>query len=192
MIINFHCFGKGCSMVANRCKSLLYIAISLFTSYAYAKTIQVAHTVKAFLSDKQKHALTSLGEKIELCSKKEKMNTIILSPTHLKKSKITLKDFKIATMALNYRNYRHCIEDEENTFMYYTLLQYNESTQQNVVDETMTKTILMTLPSHEILEALSHYEVLPKKVKEYFKEHIGSEPFDIIKTSLPVFNAFRK
>lgn len=177
-------------MAVNRL--MIILCIGMCICYSYADTTKSSDNVNNFLSKKIENTLAKLAEKIEYCTKQEQISTLTISANNLQKENITVEDFKIATTALNYRNYRHCIEDEENTFLYYNLLQYSESMKQNVVDEEMLNAILMSLPSHEILEALSRYEVLPKKIKEYFEERIGLEPFDIVKTSLPVFKSFRK
>ena len=52
--------------------------------------------------------------------------------------------------------------------------------------------LLKSLPSDEVLEAMAEYEMLPSKVKTYFEKHIGLEPFDIVKVSMPIFEYYRK
>jgi len=52
--------------------------------------------------------------------------------------------------------------------------------------------LLTSLPSQEVLESVAKYNMLPVKVKSYFEQHIGKEPFNIVKVSIPIFEYFRK
>ena len=109
----------------------------------------------------------------------------------IKDLNITMSDFKVAIMALNHRNYRQCIEKEEGDFIYAYLTQYNLNRENGKVKKDALKPLLTSLPSEEVLDAQMQYALLPPSKKKYFENTIGTNPFDIIKVSLPVFNYFR-
>ena len=176
-------------MVANK---LFFIFIVSICSLVEAKTIVKPNNIDIYINNEVKTALGKLGEQIDVCHNKEKVNTLVIDPKKLQELNITIENFKVATMALDYRNNRQCIEKEENTLMYAYLLQYKIKMDDTMVEKDALKPILMSLPSDEVIEALSKYNVLPAEVKSYFEKTIGSDPFDIVKVSLPVFNAFRK
>ena len=157
-----------------------------------AETLVKPNNIDTYVNNEVKIALAKLGEQIDVCRIKEKENTLIIDPQKLQELNITIENFKVATMALHYRNNRKCIEKEENALIYAYLLQYKIKMDDTVVEKDALKPILMSLPSDEEIEALSKYNVLPAEVKLYFEKTIGSDPFDIVKVSLPVFNAFRK
>jgi len=175
-------------VVNNRFFITTFITL-FFASFIYGKTITEA---ERYVSKNVKEALVALSAQTEICKDKEKNTLVKITPDSLKEANISIDTFKVATMALNHINYTNCIDKEEKSFLYYSLIAYNMQKQNSIEDKDTLSASLILLPSNEVLQALAKYENLSQSIKAYFEKVIGSEPFDIIKVSMPVLDSLHK
>jgi len=164
----------------------MFIAL-LFTSFIYGTTIH-----EMYVSKNIKQALVKLSTQTEICKDKEKNTLVTITPSSLKEANISIDTFRIATMALNYINYSNCIDKEKKSFLYYSMIDYSIKKKKNIEDKDSLTASLILLPSNEVLQVLAKYEDLTQSIKAYFEKAIGTEPFDIIKVSMPVLDSLHK
>lgn len=174
-------------MVANKI-FCTFCMVLLFMPGLYAKE---DITTQDYVEKNLNKSLVLLGDKIRVCREKEEKNPLEIVPKSLQESNITVEDFQIATKALNYTNNTLCIEKEMNHYMYHALIVY-KLLDGNIDNKEILDSVLISLPSKDIVQAIAKYESFPSYKKEYFQKNIGSTPFDIVKISLPILKAFRK
>jgi hypothetical protein len=72
------------------------------------------------------------------------------------------------------------------------MLAYSMQKGDSLPDNDTLEALLILLPSNEMLQSLAKYEHLPQAIKTYFEKAIGTEPFDIVKVSMPILEVLRK
>jgi len=172
--------------------SFIFLVIFSFTSILGAKVMMQDNVVNTYVEKKLKLSLAQWGDDVKECRKKEEQSTLSFDPKSLEKLNVTLDEFRIATMALNHKNYAKCVKNKRDEYMYMSLLVYKIKQEYGEKSKDALNFLLVSLPSTEVLEALANYEKLSSKVKTYFEQSIGNEPFDIIKVSIPILEYFRK
>ena len=167
-------------------------SVFLMTSNMYAEVNPSKNDALAYTNNNMKDSLVKFGEKIKVCTKKETDNPMFLNVNEVKNLNITSNDFNSIIVTLNYSNYDNCVKKEEREYIYNSLLYYHVQSVYNNVDKDILDPLMMSLPTTEILEARIKYDKLPVNIKEYFEKVIGSEPFDIVKVSLPILKSMGK
>lgn len=170
-------------------KNLIFLFMFFWIDIIYANEVPLQNNL--YVENKLKQALMQWGEQTKVCLIKEEQNPLYFKPTELEDLNISLDVFRIATMTLNYNNYAQCIKEKKNAFIFQSLLVYKIQ-QANKEGTDALNFVLTTLPSNEVLNAFEKYEKLPSDIKSYFEKHIGTEPFNIVKVSMPIFKYFRK
>lgn len=171
--------------------NLIFLFLFFWIDTIYANEVPLQNNVNLYVEKKLKQALVEWGDKVKVCLHKEEQNSLYFQPTELEDLNITLHEFRTAIMTLNYNNYTQCTKEEKNAFIFQSLLVYKIQ-QQNEDGTDALNFLLETLPSDEVLNAFEKFEKLPLKIKSYFEKHIGTEPFNIVKVSMPILKYFKK
>ena len=178
-------------MVVNKVSSIFIVLFSL-TCILNAEILIKDKIINEYVEKKLKLSLIEWGDAVKMCRKKEEQSIVSFDPESLKKLNVSVDEFRTATMALNYRNYAKCEKSKKDEYMYMSLLVYKIKQECGEESKDTLNLVLASMPSNEVLEALINYEKLLPRVKTYFEQHIGKEPFDIVKVSLPILEYFRK
>ena len=173
-------------------KNIIFVWIFVAIQILYAKDQVADNSVQVHVEKKLKQSLSKWGKQVKICQTKEEKNALQLNPKDISDLNISIDMFKTATIALNYKNFFECTKEAKNAFIYHSLLVYQIQQSMKHENSDALNFLLTSLPSQEVLESVAKYDILPMKVKSYFEQHIGKEPFNIVQVSIPIFEYFRK